>query len=78
MAEDDFEGSGVPIKDLILVYCDNMNSNYLARGLSISRFVFSLDSGAISWSSKKQPIVTLSSIEAEYKGGLWLHVKPHG
>ncbi|GLT87811.1 hypothetical protein SLE2022_058710 [Rubroshorea leprosula] len=35
-------------------------------GKSTSRFVFMMGSGAISWSSKKQPIVTLSTTEAEY------------
>jgi len=30
--------------------------------------MFSFGSGAISWSSKKQPIVTLSNMEAKYKG----------
>jgi hypothetical protein len=30
--------------------------------------MFSFGSGAISWSSKKQPTITLSSMKAEYKG----------
>ena len=34
---------------------------------STSGFMFSLRSVAISWSSKKQLIVALSSIEAEYR-----------
>lgn len=33
---------------------------------SISGYVFILGSGAVSWSSKKQPIVTLSTTEAEF------------
>ena len=33
---------------------------------SISRYAFFLSGGAISWSSKKQPIITLSSTESEY------------
>jgi hypothetical protein len=33
---------------------------------SISGFTFFLGDGAISWSSKKQPIITLSSTESEY------------
>jgi hypothetical protein len=35
---------------------------------STSGFMFSFGSGAISWSSKKQPIVALSSTKAEYRG----------
>ena len=33
---------------------------------SISGYVYTLDGGAISWSSKKQAVVSLSSTEAEY------------
>ena len=33
---------------------------------STSRFIYFLGIGAVTWSSKKQPIVTLSSTEAEY------------
>ena len=32
--------------------------------------MFSLGSAAITWSSKKQPTVTLSSIEAKYRGAI--------
>ena len=33
---------------------------------STSAYVFSISLGAISWASKKQPTVSLSTIEAEY------------
>jgi hypothetical protein len=33
---------------------------------SISGYAFYIGNGAVSWSSKKQPIVTLSSTESEY------------
>ena len=33
---------------------------------SISRYVFTIDGGTMSWSSKKQSLVVLSTTEAEY------------
>lgn len=46
---------------------------------SISGYVFSLAGGAISWNTKKQSIVALSTTESEYvaatsavKEGLWI------
>ena len=35
---------------------------------STSGYVFSFGSAAVTWSSKKQPTVALSSTEAEYRG----------
>ena len=46
-------------------YSDADWASHLHRH-SISGFAFFLGSGVISWSSKKQPIVTLSSTESEY------------
>lgn len=47
---------------------------------AITGYVFMVDSGAILWSSKKQELVTLSTMEAEYvaatqaaKEAMWLH-----
>ena len=47
---------------------------------SISGFAFFIGKGVVSWSSKKQPIITLSSTEAEYialthssKDIIWIH-----
>ena len=47
---------------------------------SISRFVYFIGVGAVSWSSKKQPIITLSSTEVKYvalthsaKDIIWIH-----
>jgi hypothetical protein len=35
---------------------------------STSGFMFSFESGIVSWSRKKQPTIALSSMEAEYRG----------
>jgi hypothetical protein len=42
---------------------------------STNGFMFSFGSGVISWSIKKQPIVTLSSTEAKYRGATIIAVK---
>ena len=48
---------------------------------SISGYVFTIDGGAVSWSSKKQSIVALSTTKAEYiaamhaaKEALWIQM----
>ncbi|KAJ8457275.1 hypothetical protein ONZ51_g11632 [Trametes cubensis] len=76
-------------RELWLVYGDQCNG---LKGFSdadwgsstehrhlISRYIFTLDGGAISWSAKKQNVVALSSTEAEYialthaaKEAIWL------
>ena len=76
-------------KDWKLVYgtTDNGLEGYTdADGSSqehrhvISGYVFLINGGAISWSSKKQELVTLSTAESKYvaatyaaKEALWLH-----
>lgn len=42
-------------------YADDLNDRR-----STSGYVFKIGHGAVSWSSKKQPVVTLSTTEAEY------------
>ena len=36
---------------------------------STSGYVFMMSGGAVAWSSRKQPIVTLSTTEAEFVAG---------
>lgn len=48
------------------VYTDSDYAGDLNDRKSTSGFVFLLGSAAVSWSSKKQPIVSLSTTEAEY------------
>lgn len=47
-------------------YCDSDWGSDLNNRRSITGYVFTLAGGAISWQSKKQPTVALSSVEAEY------------
>ena len=60
-------------------YCDADYAGGLDTRRSISDFVFVLIVGAISWSSKLQPTVAVSTTEAEHmasaqavKEALWL------
>ncbi|XP_075079660.1 secreted RxLR effector protein 161-like [Nicotiana tabacum] len=54
-------------KDLRLVeYSDADHGRDLDERNSTSRYVFLLSDGAISWSSKKQSCVSLSTMKAEY------------
>lgn len=50
----------------VMAYSDSNFAEDLDDRRSTSGFVFLLGFGAVSWSSKKQPIVTLSTTEAEY------------
>ena len=57
-------------------WAQDPNDHYL-----VGEFIFDIAGGSISWSSKKQPIITTSSVEAEYiasasttKEAVWLHI----
>lgn len=52
--------------DGIIAYTDSDYAGDLDDRKSTSGYVFLLSSGAVSWSSKKQPIVSLSTTEAEF------------
>jgi hypothetical protein len=47
-------------------YSDSDFANDLAKRKSVMGYTFSLGSGAISWASRRQKVVTVSSTEAEY------------
>jgi hypothetical protein len=57
--------SGNNTSDIIL-YSDADWGNNLDDQRSVSGYVSVLSGGATTWSSKKQPTVALSSMEAEY------------
>ena len=65
----------------LLGYVDADWASTVADQKSISGYVFTLAGAAISWSSKKQDCIALSSTEAEYIAGthaskhaIWLHL----
>jgi hypothetical protein len=51
-------------------YMDVDLASNVSDRISTSGFMFSFGSGAVSWSSKKQPIVALSNMEVEYRGAI--------
>lgn len=55
----------------LVSYIDSGYARDLNDRKSTSGYVFLLNSGVVSWSSKKQPIVTLSTIEAEFVDTAW-------
>jgi hypothetical protein len=52
----------------LIAYTDSDYAGDIVDKKSTSGYVFMLSGGVVSWSSKKQPIVTLSTTEAEFCG----------
>lgn len=52
--------------EMLLAYTDSDYAGDVNDRKSTSGYIFSLSGGAVSWTSKKQPVVTLSTTEAEY------------
>lgn len=50
----------------LIAYTDSDYAGDMEDRKSTSGYVFMLSEGAVSWSSRKQPIVTLSTTEAEF------------
>ena len=53
-------------EDDLKVYTDSDYAGYIEDIRSTSGYVFFLNGGVVAWSSRKQPVVTLSTTEAEY------------
>ena len=56
--------------DRIIAYCDADHGGNKDNGKSTSGYMIKLGSGVVCWSSKLQPIVALSTTEAEYVAGV--------
>ena len=52
--------------DLLKAYTNRDFAGDVNGGRSTSGYVFLMSNAAVAWSSKKQPVVTLSTTEAEY------------
>ena len=70
-----FRGSDLTLKG----YCDADYAGDVDTRKSTTGYVYNLNGGAISWNSKRQPTVAVSTTEAEYmsaasavKEGVWL------
>ena len=50
----------------LIGYIDSDNGGNIDDRKSTYEYTFHFGTGVVSWDSKKQPIVTLSSVEAEY------------
>ncbi|KAJ8899766.1 hypothetical protein K2173_019466 [Erythroxylum novogranatense] len=50
----------------LIVYTDSDYAGDIDNRRSTSGYAFLLSGGAVAWASKKQPVVTLSTIEAEF------------
>ena len=53
-------------EESLLAYSDSDYAGDLDSRKSTSGYVFKMSSGAVAWSSKKQPVVSLSTTEAEF------------
>ena len=57
-------------RGLFQTYCDADHGGDKDRGKSTSGYMVKLGCGVVAWSSKLQPVVTLSTTEAEYVSGV--------
>lgn len=53
-------------EESLFAYSDSDYAGDLDGRKSTSGYVFKMSSGAVAWSSKKQPVVSLSTTEAEF------------